>query len=122
MGRTEQLELFSSEIADTQPAAPPTPAPRPATTMVPITCPPSLPDGARWRQVQAPEQSIGFVLQRSRRKSIGLTINDDGLQVRAPNWVTLAQIDAAVIEKSAWVLDKLRLSQARQQQLATGDA
>ncbi len=89
--------------------------------MVPMACPPSLPAGARWREVRAPEQAIGFILRRSRRKSIGLTINDDGLQITAPNWVTLGQIDAAVIEKSAWVLGKLRLSQARQQQLATAD-
>ncbi|AEC18587.1 hypothetical protein PT7_0047 [Pusillimonas sp. T7-7] len=121
MGQTKQLELFS-DTPDTLPVVQPVPpAFRPVTT-VPIACPPSLPAGARWREVQAPEQTIGFVLQRSRRKSIGLTINDDGLQVRAPNWITLAQIDSAVVEKSAWVLEKLRLSQARQQQLATADA
>src|SRR3546814_260469 len=121
MVQTKQLELFS-DTPDTRPAVQPVPpAFRPVTT-VPIACPPSLPAGARWREVQAPEQTIGFVLQRSRRKSIGLTINDDGLQVRAPSWITLAQIDSAVVEKSAWVLEKLRLSQARQQQLATADA
>lgn len=121
MGQTKQLELFS-DTSDTQPAAQPAPRVFRPVTPVSIACPPSLPTGARWREVQAPEQALGFVLQRSRRKSIGLTINDDGLQVRAPNWVTLSQIDAAVIEKSAWVLEKLRLSQARQQQLATANA
>src|SRR5690606_2535601 len=122
MGQTKQLELFS-DAPDTPPAVRPVPpASRPASPTVPISCPPSLPAGARWREVKAPEQTIGFRLQRSRRKSIGLTINEDGLQVRAPNWITLAQVDAAVIEKSGWVLEKLRLSQARQEQLATADA
>ncbi|MDS1142557.1 SprT family zinc-dependent metalloprotease [Pusillimonas sp. SM2304] len=122
MGHIKQLELFSDTPA-AQPAPVPVPAPRPSPSesAIPTACPPSLPPGARWREVRAPEQPIGFVLQRSRRKSIGLTINDDGLQVTAPNWVTLGQIDAAVIEKSAWVLGKLRLRQARQQQLATAD-
>ncbi|MCC2597410.1 M48 family metallopeptidase [Pusillimonas sp. MFBS29] len=121
MGLIKQLELFFSDPPETQPVPPPAPAARPLS-IVPISCPPSLPAGCRWREVQAPEQKIGYVLQRSRRKSIGLTINDDGLQVRAPNWITLSQIDAAVIEKSAWVLEKLRLSQARQQQLETAEA
>src|SRR3546814_14357927 len=113
MVQTKQLELFS-DTPDTRPAVQPAPpAFRPVTT-VPIACPPSLPAGARWREVQAPAQPIGFVLQRSRRKSIGLTINDDGLQVTAPNWVTLGQIDAAVVEKASWIIDKLRALRARQ--------
>ncbi|NYT60120.1 M48 family metallopeptidase [Alcaligenaceae bacterium] len=121
MGLTKQLELFLFDAAREQPAPTPAPAARPIPAVA-ISCPPSLPAGARWREVQAPEQKIGYVLQRSRRKSIGLTINDDGLQVRAPSWITLSQIDAAVIEKSAWVLEKLRMSQARQQQLETAEA
>ena len=124
MGPTKQLELFSGTPAvqaeaEAEPV-PATPSSR-QESAIPTSCPPSLPPGARWREVQAPEQTIGFVLQRSRRKSIGLTVNDDGLQVTAPNWVTLGQIDEAVFEKSGWVLGKLRVRQARQQQLATAD-
>ena len=124
MGPTKQLDLFDDApaIPDRRPAHPSPAPPVRKSNAVPISRPPALPSGARWREVQAPEQIIGFVLQRSRRKSIGLTINDDGLHVRAPNWVTLSQIDEAIIEKSAWILEKLRLSQARQQQLATADA
>ena len=89
-----------------------------ARRYIAIACPPSLPRDARWREVKTPEQPIGFVLQRSRRKSIGLTINDDGLRVVAPTWVTLTQIDAAVVEKASWILSKLRKRQVRQEQLA----
>jgi len=74
--------------------------------------------GARWREVVCDQQTIGFVLMRSRRRSIGFLITDDGLRVTAPNWVTLAQIDAAVIEKSRWILAKLRDWHARQEKLA----
>jgi len=80
--------------------------------------PVALPPNARWREVATAQQTIGFVLRRSRRKSIGLTVDDAGLQVTAPNWVTLAQIDSAVKEKAAWVLAKLRARQARQAQQA----
>ncbi|AHV93558.1 M48 family metallopeptidase [Bordetella holmesii] len=81
-------------------------------------CPDPLPAGARWREVQTPQQVIGFVLLRSRRRSIGFVIADDGLRVTAPNWVTLAQIDDAVREKARWILSKLRDWHARREQLA----
>jgi predicted metal-dependent hydrolase len=83
--------------------------------------PAALPMNARWREVATPQQTIGFVLRRSRRKSIGLTVDDEGLQVTAPNWVTLAQIDSAVKEKAGWILGKLRARQARQAQQAMAD-
>jgi len=125
---SRQLSLFDdSDIPAAVPpaspdrAAPPASKAPPAAEPVPTPCPPSLPPGARWRQVHAGAQAIGFVLQRSRRKSIGLVVGDDGLQITAPSWVTLGQIDAAVIEKSRWILEKLRQRQARQQQLAMAD-
>jgi predicted metal-dependent hydrolase len=119
MGVTKQLDLFSDSASSTA-RLQPAPTSK-ADLSVATACPAALPANARWREVRAPQQTIGYVLQRSRRKSIGLTINDDGLQVTAPNWVTLGQIDAAVIEKAHWILGKLRLRQARQQHLATAD-
>ncbi|HEY9280818.1 MAG TPA: SprT family zinc-dependent metalloprotease [Eoetvoesiella sp.] len=120
---TEQLDLFAADSlpasAASQPLAPSEKHQK--TTAIPTVCPPSLPVGARWREVLTDTQPIGFVLRRSRRKSIGLVINDDGLQVTAPGWVTLGQIDAVVIEKSRWILNKLGARQARQEHLATAD-
>lgn len=81
-------------------------------------CPPHLPPNARWRVVNTPQQDIGFVLLRSRRRTIGFVISDDGLRVTAPNWVTLRQIDEAVVEKSGWILAKLRDWHKRREQLA----
>lgn len=80
--------------------------------------PQNLPLGARWREVMCEQQAIGFVLLRSRRRTIGFVITDDGLRVTAPNWVTLAQIDEAVRERSRWILAKLRDWQFRQEKLA----
>jgi predicted metal-dependent hydrolase len=120
MDQTEQLDLFFDGPEVPVAPRPARPAPH-SGPIVPIIKPPSLPPDARWREVQAPQQTIGYVLQRSRRKSIGLTINDDGLRVTAPNWVTLGQIDAAVLDKASWILAKLKARQARQQQLATAN-
>ncbi|AUT46125.1 M48 family metallopeptidase [Achromobacter sp. AONIH1] len=89
-----------------------------ASARVPTPCPDPLPPGARWREVNTDEQPIGFVLLRSRRRSIGFVITDDGLRVTAPNWVTLGQIDDAVREKARWILNKLREWHARKRQLA----
>ncbi|TAL86569.1 MAG: M48 family peptidase [Candidimonas sp.] len=120
MSLFEQLELFSESsaalVAPSKLLAPTKPVA--GIAVVPTLRPPSLAAGTRWREVRASTQTIGFVLQRSRRKSIGLTINDDGLLITAPSWVGLGQIDDVVIEKSRWILDKLSVSQARKAQMA----
>ena len=46
---------------------------------------------------------IDYRLQRVRRKSIGLVITTDGLLIRAPNWTPLYEIDAAIVERQAWI-------------------
>lgn len=95
-----------------------TPARAAPDARVPMPRPAQLPEGSRWREVQTPQQTIGFVLQRSRRRSIGFVIADDGLRITAPNWVTLGQIDEAVQEKAKWILAKLREWQERKEKLA----
>jgi predicted metal-dependent hydrolase len=84
----------------------PTPAPR---------CEPS--NGKHDREVTHRNTRLVYRLQRSRRRSIGLHVNDEGLTVTAPSWVSLQQIDEAVIEKFDWVIKKLHEQQARQQRL-----
>ena len=83
-----------------------------------MQCPSTLPEGARWRTVQHAGHAIGFILIRSRRRSIGFTIGDEGLRVAAPNWVSLSQIDAAVVEKSPWILSKMRDWQSRKEKMS----
>jgi hypothetical protein len=57
---------------------------------------------------------VSFRFERSRRKSIGFLVGADGLVVRAPNWVTLREVDAAVQEKGAWIVAKLQQFKERQ--------
>jgi predicted metal-dependent hydrolase len=73
--------------------------------------------GRHERVLQHRDVRLTYTLQRSRRRSIGLTISEEGLKVTAPSWVSLQQIDQAVIEKFDWVLKKLYAQQARQQRL-----
>ncbi len=106
-----QLELFSPapEAGGHGRRRPPAAAPLPVP--VPPGAPPArpavLPAGTRWREIALDARILGFLLRRSRRKSIGLVIRDDGLLVQAPAWSTLPQIDHVVREKADWILRKL---------------
>ncbi len=50
---------------------------------------------------------IDYTLRRARRHSIGFTIDDRGLTIAAPRWVSLAEIEAAIVEKQRWIRRKL---------------
>ena len=52
--------------------------------------------------------TVSFLFERSRRRSIGFLVGAEGLVVRAPSWVTLREVDAAVQEKGAWSVAKLQ--------------
>ena len=88
----------------------PAPQPVPARPAAPI---PSILPPVQFRHPQATREvllgnaRVAYRLQRARRRSIGFTVGPDGLSVRAPTWVTLAAVDTALQEKSAWILRKL---------------
>ena len=66
------------------------------------------------RHAQLQGVMVSFRLERSRRKSIGFLEGADGLVVRAPNWVPLREVDAAVQEKGGWIVAKLQQFKERQ--------
>ena len=66
------------------------------------------------RHAQLQGVVVSFRFERSRRKSIGFMVGADGLVVRAPNWVTLREVDAAVQEKGVWIVAKLQQFKDRQ--------
>lgn len=74
--------------------------------------------GSHDRNVVHRGTTVSYRLQRSRRRSIGLTVGDDGLRVTAPTWVSLRLIDEAVVEKFDWVQRKLQAIDVRHQKLA----
>ena len=61
---------------------------------------------------------VDYLFRRGRRRTIGLAIGPDGLQVSAPRWTTVAEGEAALHEKSRWVLAKLSASRQRQAEQA----
>jgi predicted metal-dependent hydrolase len=67
----------------------------------PLLAPPSGRPADGKRRIQLGEHTIDFALLRSKRRTIGFLVSDEGLRVTAPKWVTLAEIDNAIRESSA---------------------
>lgn len=72
------------------------------------------------RRLQLPGCELGYEFKRGQRRTIGLTVGADGVRVSAPRWTPLAEVDAFVLSKSDWLMQKRhQLAQMRQtQQLA----
>lgn len=75
----------------------------------------SAPPIHRGRLIHLGNQVLDYALKRSRRKSIGFVIDEHGLSVSAPRWVTLAQIEDAIREKQRWILAKIAEFRAHRQ-------
>lgn len=50
---------------------------------------------------------ISYRLVRTKRKTIGLVISDEGLIVRAPHWVSRDEIETLIYQRQAWIHEKL---------------
>jgi predicted metal-dependent hydrolase len=61
--------------------------------------------------------SADYRLTRSRRKTIGMSVGPDGLDVRAPRWAGIGAIENALQEKGEWILRKLQEMQERQKHM-----
>ncbi len=59
------------------------------------------------RAIRLGTQLVPYRFRRARRRTIGLTIDHDGLAAAAPRWVPLAEVEAFIREKKDWILRKL---------------
>ncbi|WP_395011387.1 M48 family metallopeptidase [Undibacterium sp.] len=96
--RAMQLDFFNDLFGSNQSSEKPSP---PST---PVDSAP----GSRKRQILIQDQVLDYELRRSKRRSIGFLIADEGLRITAPRWVTLADIEQAIREKQHWIITKLR--------------
>jgi predicted metal-dependent hydrolase len=65
------------------------------------------------REITLGEHRVAYALRRSRRRSIGFVVGVEGLAVSAPRWVGVGEIEAALREKSRWILRKLHEQRER---------
>ena len=88
------------------------PAPGPSASVAPLAHTsqplPGFVHPAANRHARLQDVTVSYRFDRSRRRSIGFVVGPEGLSVRAPTWVPLREVDAAVQEKSAWILAKLQ--------------
>lgn len=63
--------------------------------------------GERRRQILLTGEPIAYRLRRGKRRTIGFQIDDSGLTVSAPRWVSLREIESAIAEKERWIRCKL---------------
>ena len=61
----------------------------------------------RTRRVALGNEQLAYRLRRARRRTIGFQIDDNGLTVSAPRWVTVREIEGAIAEKQRWIRGKL---------------
>ena len=112
--------LSAIENGASGPAASPARPARPALPAAPL---PSLLSPAEFRHPKANREVllgdavVAYALQRARRRTIGFTVGADGLSVRAPSWVTLGAVDAALRGKADWILRKLSETRERHERL-----
>ncbi|NIM41498.1 MAG: DUF45 domain-containing protein [Hydrogenophaga sp.] len=62
---------------------------------------------------------VGYEFLRGKRRTIGLSVGNEGLSVRAPRWSTLGDVEAVLQEKAGWVLDKLAEARERAERQAS---
>ena len=131
---SSQLSLFDAPPSNETPSTPLPAAPRSTAPRSPVARPvPAVPSAPEFdampparepsplhfrhpqaeREIQLGEHRVGYALRRARRSSIGFVVSAEGLQVNAPRWVSLQNIDEAVQAKSGWILRKLQEQQDR---------
>ena len=70
------------------------------------------------RESRLGDAVVGYEFKRGKRRTIGFRVGPEGLAVRAPRWVPLYEVEAALQEKAGWIVRKLaetREIHARQQ-------
>jgi predicted metal-dependent hydrolase len=95
------------DAAPTQPTPPRTAPPQPAP-----------PNGTKQRRLTLDGRTLEYGLKRSSRRTIGFVIDGTGLTITAPRWVTLADIEAAIVGKERWIFAKLAEWRTRTEQRA----
>jgi predicted metal-dependent hydrolase len=129
------LDFFDSTTAAPAPAAGAKQRsprrPRPKAT-APVSTPISMPveSGERLDAVLVPasfrhpranreavlgDAVVAYEFRRARRRNIGFMVGPEGLTVSAPKWVPLHEVDAALQDKSGWIVRKLGDAHERRQ-------
>lgn len=107
------LDLFQSN----QPLAGDPAVPPAIASIAPTPPAPSFRHPRANREARLCDVVVAFEFKRGQRRTIGFSVGPEGLVVRAPKWVPLREVDAALQEKSLWIVRKLAETRERQARL-----
>ena len=116
-----QLALDLFDVLPVQ--APPIPAPevhgpfQPAQTLASVTAPAMFRHPRANREALLSNAMVAYEFKRAKRRTIGFVVGADGLVVRAPKWVPLYEVEAALREKADWIVRKLGETRERHERL-----
>ena len=69
------------------------------------------------RRIALASCDVAYAFRRAKRRTIGMVIGPDGLEVSAPRWVTVGEIESTLHEKADWIVRKLVEMQEHQRRL-----
>jgi predicted metal-dependent hydrolase len=69
------------------------------------------------RRIALRGADVDYRLVRARRRTIGMEIDLDGLTVRAPRWVTIVEVEAALLERAGWIVRTLEAWRGRHREV-----
>ena len=99
-----QLDLFSSDIMQILLLKPDA-----SKTLPPVISKPRRQSlSPEKRTIELNHSRIEYEFRRSKRKTIGFLVNESGLRVTAPRWITLKLVEDAIREKESWIIGKFR--------------
>ena len=99
------LPFGLSDPSDPSAISPSSRTPRSSKTNDP-SAPPTAPQ-KKHRTVALQGQAVPWALKRTRRKTVGMSIGQGMIQVNAPRWVPVSDIEYILQEKSKWLLARL---------------
>ena len=69
------------------------------------------------RRIALATCDVAYAFRRAKRRTIGMVVGPDGLEVSAPRWVTVGEIESTLHEKADWIVRKLVEMQEHQRRL-----
>ena len=92
-------------------------SPAPSSSAVPLSDEVAIAHPRANRETVLEGMRVAYLFQHVRRRSIGFVVGPDGLEVRAPKWVTLKEVELGLQERGEWVLRKWAELQERQKNI-----
>jgi predicted metal-dependent hydrolase len=59
------------------------------------------------RRILLGATDVAYAFRRGKRRTIGMSVGPDGLEVSAPKWVTVGEVESALRQKADWISRKL---------------